>query len=188
MGRQIEFHALADDLGEFLEFACTGKPVIVTVMDADRPEIEPLANPCAESRAMTLWNQALIPTLERELVRRPPAPEYYRVSSSAPVLELIPSRETSWNGQPALLGGRVYGFDFGDAPKDYATWYESLARWIRSHFTRNPFERQGGYVGRAAVSWFQQGGVLLPGMFAPPVTPMWISFFEAQQAARAKWK
>src|SRR5215510_7244804 len=137
MGRQVEFHARADDLEEFLEFVGTGNRVVITLRDSDRAEIEPLANPGAESRVMTLWNQAVIPTLERSLVRRSPGSDYYRVPDFAPVLELSPSRATSWNEQPALLRGRLYGVSFDGARKDYATWYQQLARWIRSHFAKS---------------------------------------------------
>jgi len=186
MGRQVGFHALSDDLGEFLEFVCAKDPVLITLMDSDRPEIEPLANPHAERRVMTVWNQSLIPTLTRELVRRPPGSDYYRIPYSLPVLELSPSRTISWNEQPALLRGRLYGFSFEDAPKDYATWYEALARWIRSHWTKSPLEKRGGYIGRAALVWFQQGGILLPAWPEPPVTPEWQAFVEAQVAIRAK--
>ena len=94
MGRQVGFHALPDDLGEFLQFVCTENPVIVTVMDSDRAEIEPLANPRSESRVMTLWHQALIPALNRELVRRPPGSDYYRIPYSLPVLELSPAEQS----------------------------------------------------------------------------------------------
>jgi hypothetical protein len=185
MGRQVGFYALADDLGEFLQFVCAENPVIVTLMDSDRAEVEPLTNPRAESGVMTLWNQALIPTLERELVRRSPSPDYYRIPYSRPVLELSPSRAVSWNDHPALLCGRLYGFSFEDAPKAYATWYETLAKWIRSHFTRNPVDALDGYIGSAALVWFQQGGILLPA-FQPPVTSEWESFVEAQRAARER--
>lgn len=184
MGRQVGFHALPDDLGEFLDFVCAKDPVIVTLMDSDRPEIERLSNSRSDSRVMSLWNQALIPTLERELVRHPPAPDYYRIPYSRPVLELSPSRAVSWNDQPALLCSRLYGFSFEDAPKGYATWYETLAKWIRSHFSRNPVEGLDGYIGAAALAWFQQGGILLPAL-PPPVTLEWESFVEAQRAGRA---
>src|SRR4051812_36162048 len=116
MGRQVGFHALSDDLREFLQFVCTGSPVIVTLMNSDRAEIEPVANPRLESRVMTLWNQALIPTLERELVRRPAGSDYYRIPYSLPVLEQSPSRAISWNKQPALLRGRLYDFSFEGQP------------------------------------------------------------------------
>ena len=164
---------------------CATNPVVAIVMDSDVPDIEPLANPRSVNRVMTLWNQSLIPLLERELVRRPPAMDYYRIPYSQPVLELSPSRAVSWNGQPALLCGRLYGFSFEDAPEGYATWYEALAKWIRSHFARNPVEGLDGYIARAALGWFKQGGILLPAL-QPPVTPAWESFVEAQRAARAK--
>jgi hypothetical protein len=185
MGRQVGFHALPDDLGEFLEFVCAKNPVIVTLMDLDRPEIEPLADPHSETRVMTLWNRMLIPTLKRELVRRPGGSDYYRIPYSLPVLELSPSRVVSWSEQPALLSGRLYGFSFESAAKEYAAWYEGLARWIRSHFVRNPVEGLDGYIGSAALAWYRQGGILLPAS-RPPVTDEWESFVEAQRAGRVK--
>lgn len=185
MGRQVEFHALAADLGEFLDFVCTGNPVVVTLMDSDRPEIEPLVDPRSESRVMTLWNQAVIPTLERTLV---PSGSY-RIRYSLPVLALTPSRATSLNHQPALLRGRLYGFSFEGAPAGYAKWYDALARWIRSHFARSPLGKREGYIGRAALAWFQQGGILLPWPDAPAtMTPELESYVDAQRAARAKLK
>ncbi len=185
MGRQIGFHALPDDLREFLEFACTQDPTVVTLMDSDRPEIEALTNAASESQVMTLWNRELLPTLERELVRRPRGSDYYRIPYSLPVLELSPSRAVSWNEQPALLRGRLYGFSFESVPEAYATWYQALARWIRSHFARNPFEQLDGYIGQRTLAWFQQGGILLPAWPEPPVTAEWLSFVDSQQRARS---
>lgn len=185
MGRQVEFYADAADLGEFLDFVCTGKPVVVTLMDSDQPEIEPLVDPRSESRVMTLWNQGVIPTIERELVPT----GSYRISYSLPVLELTPSRAISLNHQPALLRGRLYGFSFEGAPAGYAKWYDGLARWIRSHYERSPLGEQDGYIGRAALAWFQQGGILLPWPAAPTtVTSALESFIDAQRAARARLK
>jgi hypothetical protein len=108
MGRQILFHALSEDLAEFLTFACARDPVTIALMDSDRPEIEALANPAVETRVMTLWNRELVPTIQREIVRHPNGSNYYRIAYSLPVLELSPSRAVSWNGQSALLRGRLY--------------------------------------------------------------------------------
>jgi hypothetical protein len=185
MGRQIQFHALPDDLDEFLAFVCAKDHVMVTLMDLDRPEIESVADPRSENRVMTLWNRVLVSTLKRELVRRPGDSDYYRIPYSQPVLELSPSRAISWNAQPALLSGRLYGSSFEATPTAYAAWYDRLARWIRSHFARNPVEGLDGYVGSAALAWYQQGGVLLPA-FRPPVTQEWESFVEAQRVGRAR--
>jgi len=185
MGRQVRFHALPDDVREFVAFACARAPVVVTLRDSDRPEIEAVTDPSTETRVMTLWNQDLVPTLQPELVTRPAGPDYYRIPYSLPVLELTPSRTVSWNGQSALLRGRLYGFSFETAPKAYATWYGALRSWIRSHFARNPFAQLDGYIGHAALAWFEQGGILLPWP-EPPVTPQWQSFVESQRTARTR--
>jgi hypothetical protein len=184
MGRQVRFHALREDLQEFLTYARAQGQVIVTVMDSDRPAIEPVRDPphCAE--VMMLWNQNLIPALQRKLVRRDVGPDYYRVPYALPVLELSPSRRASWNGQAALLGGRLYGFSFEGASEAYAMWYESLSRWIRSHFARTPVTQLQGYIGPATLEWFHQGGILLPWP-EPPATPRWEAFVAAQQALRS---
>src|SRR5262245_16408695 len=179
MGRQILYHALADDLRAFLEFASARDPVTITLRDSDRSEIESLSNPAAETRVMILSNRALVPALRRELVRRPPGSDYYRIPYSLPVLELSPSLGVSWNEQPALVRGRLYGFSFENAPDAYASWYNALNSWIRSHFAKNPFPQLDGYIGPAALDWFKQGGILLPWP-EPPVTPEWQSFVGAQ--------
>jgi hypothetical protein len=183
MGRQFHFHALPEDLAEFVDFACTHDPVVITLRDADRPDVEPVKNSGAETEVMTLWNRDVVPALQRELVRRPVGGDYYRVPYSQPVLELFPSRSVSWNGQAALLRGRVYGFSFEDAPEFYARWYDTLRNWMRSHFAKSPVAQLDGYIGPAALGWFRQGGILLPWP-EPPVTPEWESFVKAQDAAR----
>jgi hypothetical protein len=184
MGQQIRFHALPADLSEFFAFARTHDWLMVALRDSDRPEIEGLGNPEAETRVMTLWNQELVGSLKREAVKRPTAAEFYRIPSSSPVLELSPSQQVSWNGRSALLLGRLYGFSFDTAPNDYAVWYSSLRSWIRTHFTRSPLQQFDGYIGRAALEWFNHGGTLLPWP-EPPVTPQWLTFVDDQQRARS---
>jgi hypothetical protein len=156
-------------------------------MDADRPEIELLSSPATETRTMTLWHRELTPDLRRELVTRESGADYYRVHYSLPVLELSPSQAVVWNGQAALTPGRVYGSDFDRSNEAYSRWYVALGRWIRSHFVKNPIEGRYGYVGRAALEWFRQGGILLPMMLPllPAVTPEWLSFVANQANVRA---
>ena len=185
MGRQVGIYARPEDLREFLEFTVARNPVVVTVMDADRAEIEPVNNPATETRVMTLWNRELVPSLRRRLVKRATGENYYRIPYSLPVLELSPSRTVDWNRQAALLSGRLYGFAFEERDA-YGRWYEALSRWIRSHFLRNPVDQLDGYVGKAALRWFEQGGILLPAAPKPPVTPEWRSFVDAQNKARRR--
>ena len=155
-------------------------------MDSDRPELEVIPSPETETRTMTLWHRELTPNLQRTLVRREGAPDYYRIPYALPVLELSPSNVNEWNGRPGLLAGRVYGgADFATAPEAYSRWYDALARWIRSHFVKNPAGKHlGGYAGKAAFEWFRQGNLLLP-VFSPPVTPAWTSFFAEQDTLRS---
>jgi hypothetical protein len=183
MGRQVGIYARPEDLREFLEFAAARDPLVVTVMDSDRAEIEAVNNPATETRVMTLWNRELVPSLRRRLVKRPTGANYYRIPYSLPVLELSPSRTVYWNRQAALLRGRLYAFAF-EGRDAYGQWYEALSRWIRSHFLRNPVDQLDGYIGKAALGWFEHGGILLPAWPKPPITPEWISFVDAQNKAR----
>lgn len=129
---------------------------------------------------MTLWNTALLGSLERKLVKRPGGSDYYQIDASLPTLEVSPPRLIKWNGRPALLQGRVNGF-FDKPSEGYEQWYDVVARWIRNNFTRNPLKLLDGYIGPQALKWFQDGGILLP-MFEPPPTSEWLSFIENQHA------
>lgn len=177
MGRQVQFHMLPDDLRMFLEFVQSRGPVTITLRSSDTAEVKPVENQVLESRVMALWNKTLLPNLERKLVARTGG-DYYRIDDSLPTLELSPSLLAKWKNKQALLQGRVYGFF--DKPNDeYGKWYDTIARWIRSHFSKSPVKLLGGYVGPYALKWFQEGGVLLP-MFEPPLTSEWISFVANQ--------
>jgi len=162
----------------FLEFVQKHDPVVVTSKSSDSSKVTPVSDPLAESQVMTLWNQTLLGSLERKLVSRPRGDDYYRVDDSLPTLELSPSRPVEWNGRPALLQGRVYGF-FDRPLSGYEEWYEIVARWIRNNFKKTSLKLLGGYIGPEAFKWFQDGGILLP-MFEPPPTSEWLSFVENQ--------
>lgn len=181
MGKQIQFHMLSDDLQDFLDFVQSQAPVIVTVKSSDSPIVEAIPAASTESRVMTLWNQTLLGSLERKEIANPNG-IYYRVDDSLPTLELSPSRLSEWGGKPALLQGRVYGFF--DKPTDgYEEWYKSTAQWIRKNSVKNPFKLLGGYIGKSAFKWFQNGGILLP-MFEPPPTSAWTSFVDAEHSTQ----
>jgi hypothetical protein len=180
MGRQIQFHALPEDMAAFLECIQRQGPVVITIKSSDSPNVTEVPDVLAESQTMTLWNKALLGRLERKLVNRPGGADYYRVDDSLPTLELSPSRVVQWNGKPALLQGRVYGF-FDRPFPEYEAWYEFVARCIRRKFKKNPLKLLNGYVGPQAFKWFHEGGTLLP-MFEPPPTSEWMSFVESQHA------
>jgi hypothetical protein len=180
MGRQTQLHMLPQDMKLFLGFVRKRDPVVVTTRSSDSPRVTPVSDPSTKSEVMTLWNKALLGSLERKLIHRPGGSDYYRVDDSLPTLELSPSRLTEWRGKPALLQGRIYSF-FDNPTSAYEVWYKAIAQWIRRNFPKNPLKLLGGYVGPSALRWFQAGGVLLP-TIEPPPTPEWLSIVENQHS------
>jgi hypothetical protein len=178
MGRQILFHMLPEDCKEFFNLLRERDPVIAVERDSVSPDIIEVTDPCRGGQTVVLWNQTLLPSLEREYIPQSNRGPYYRVSSSLPVLELFLPVVAEWDRKPALTQGRVYG-SFDATNEGLRRWYESIAHWIRRNFTKNPVGLSTGYVGPAARKWYEGGGVLLP-MLRPPVTPEWRSFVDAQ--------
>lgn len=178
MGRQIMFHMLPEDCRELASFLTRHDPVIFTPRDSDSPEITAVTDPCAERRAISIWNQSLSPELSREYIADAKPGPYYRVGKSQPVLEFSPSHLTDWEGTPALLQGRIWGA-FKVADRRYAAWFDAITRWIRKNYTKN--DSMEGYVAPAARAWHGSGGLLLP-MFKPPANETWRAFFESQLA------
>jgi hypothetical protein len=184
MGRQTQFHMLADDCKQFLRFVQERDPVIVVRRSSQLAGIEEVHEPWQRGGGYCLWNQALLPSLERKYITESDHGPYYRVDSALPVIEFsypLPIQEP-WNGKPALTQGRVWaGFEHEN--RDFERWYNAVVRWIRKNFTRNPVPLDG-YVGSAAYDWYKKGGVFLP-MLRPPITPQWLSWVEAQDQHRA---
>jgi hypothetical protein len=162
MGRQVQFHALREDCQELLSFVNDSDVVTIVVQDHTEPELAVASSPLGTE-------------LRRTLVPQPARP-YFRVRTGVG-LEFSHSALTEWNGHPGLTQGRVYINT--DQPNELLVrWYERVARWIRTHWTRCP-EALAGYVGPNAIRWHSDGGLLLP-TFLPPVTPEWTTFFSAQ--------
>jgi hypothetical protein len=182
MGRQIQFHVLPEDIRSLLEFVHEHDPVIVALRDFDSPEIKTVTDPASEARTMTLWNQSLLNTLARKHIRYPNG-KYYGIDSLTPTLEFSPSRLCEWNGRSALLPGRIYG-SFETSVAGYEKWYNSIVRWIQKNFVKSTIPLIG-QVGPAAYDWYKKGGLLMPNMLLPPVTPVWLSWVEAQDQHRA---
>lgn len=122
--------------------------------------------------------------IEREFIPESNRGPYYRVDSALPVIELwyrspIPE---SWNGRAALTQGRIWAA-FEQKNRDFEVWFNSIVRWIRKNFVKNPVPL-GGYIGPAAYEWYKAGGILLP-VLRPPVNKTWLSWVEAQDQHRA---
>jgi hypothetical protein len=187
MGRQTGFHMLTEDCKRFVDFVRERDPVVVINWISKVPCIEEVQYPWKHGGWYCLWNQALLPTLEREYIPESKHGPYYRVDSVWPVIEFsfpTPDQEP-WNGKPALTQGRVWA-SFERENRDFERWYNAVVRWIRKNFIRNPVPL-GGYVGPAAYDWYKKGGVLLP-MLRPPIMSQWLSWVEAQDQHRAVFK
>ena len=178
MGRQVLFHMLSEDCQGFLAYVKENAPVVVTERDGHFSKIEPVGNPCSLGQCLCLWNQGLLPLLRRKFVPKSSKGPYYRVDSALPVAEFFLPREADWEGSPSLTQGRIYA-SF-DQPNDgLRKWFDSMGRWIRKNFAKNPLRGLSGYVGPAALKWYQEGGILLP-FVRPLPSPYWVSFVRAQ--------
>lgn len=174
---------MASDCSDFLQFIQNRDPVIVIQWTSGSSEIKEVKNACAEGGWYCLWNQHLLPSLQREYIKDSDRGPYYRVDSALPVIEFsyTPIQQL-WNARPALRQGRVWA-GFERKNKQFEHWYGAVVRWIRHKFVKNPVPLLGGYLGPAAYDWYLKGGLLLPS-FQPPVTAEWISWAAAQDAHR----
>jgi hypothetical protein len=175
---------LEEDCRQFLHFVQERDPVVVIRRDSVSPQIEEVREPCEHGGSYCLWNQALLPHLERKFIPESVRGPYYRVDSAWPVIELFypPPEGELWNAKPAHTQGRVWA-GFETENKEFERWYNAVVRWIRKNFTKNPVPLLGGYLGPAAYEWYKKGGVLLP-MLTPPITPQWLSWVQAQDQHR----
>ena len=166
-----------------MNFVRERDPVVVVERYAKSAEILEVQRPWERGETYCLWNQTVLPRLERRFIKvEPETASYYGIDFSMPVIEFwYPSTvREPWNGREALTQGRVWA-DFRTSSKRFEQWYSALVRWIRKTFVRDRVV--GDYIGPAAYQWFKEGGLLLP-HFRPPVTSSWLSWVEAQDQHR----
>ena len=128
-----------------------------------------------------MWNQAILPSLRRRATGN-----QFSIDFSAPTIEFsyYPPALEPWNGQPALIQGRIWA-SFENENKAFERWYNAAVRWIRKNFIRDlalGFDRDS--IGPAAYEWFKNGGLLLP-QFRPPITDEWLAWTDVQNQHRA---
>ena len=181
MGRQLLFHMLPEDCEAFLDFVQHRDRVIATDFTSDsRKEVRPLERADCYGKWLCLWNQRLLPTLERKHIDRADKP-YYRIEDSLPTLQLSVPNPCDWAGRPALTQGRLYAYPYQENA-DLRRWFGALVRWLRSHFVQNPVPWMG-CVGPKSFAWHQSGRLLLP-FVRPPITPAWEGRILSQLTAR----
>lgn len=173
---------MPEDCRRFVRFLRERDPVVVTRWhSSESADIEDVQRPWESGAKYCLWNQAILPRLNREATGR-----YFNVDSSLPVIEFdypSPSLEP-WNSQHVLIQGRIWASLETDN-KQFGPWYNAAVRWIRKNFLRDPgvgLDRDS--IGPAAYEWFRSGGLLLPG-FRPPVTESWLAWADVQNQHRA---
>ncbi|MGA3134472.1 MAG: hypothetical protein ABSC88_00615 [Terracidiphilus sp.] len=182
MGRQTRFHMLGEDCRRFVLFLQERDPVIVTEWhSSESAEVQEVSRPWEKGGAYCLWNQSIIPALSRKATGK-----YFNIDFSAPVIEFsyASPRVEPWNGQPALIQGRIWA-SFENEDKTFERWYNAAVRWIRKNFIRDialGLDRDS--IGPAAYEWFRTGGLLLPG-FRPPLTDDWLAWASVQNQHRA---
>jgi len=182
MGRQIHFHQLPEDRDAFLDFAQEHDTVAIVSRDGDSPEVEFVTDlNIAGGKTLCLWNRKLLPHLERRWI---PDSGYHRADGlRTPTLEFTHSFSTTWEGKPALGQGRLFGdfdLDLGKPP-EFEKWYDTLLRWIRKNYGKNP-AGSTGYIGPAAFEFYKKGGYLLP-QFLPPATKEWLTEISKQHSS-----
>jgi len=181
MGRQIHVYMMPSDREAFLRFVQKKDPVAAISEGSDSPIVRPLEDrDFRVHKDVYLWNRRFLPSLKRKWI---PGPRYYGVNVlDLPLLHLTGSTLATWEDKPALVQGRLYGvFDPDlEKPPGFEKWYESLVRWIRKNYRKNP-TTMGGYLGPDAHELFEKGGYLLP-QFLPPRTDIWLTEIGKQHA------
>ncbi len=182
MGKQILLHCLPEDMLVIYQHLRLNFPVSFTLRSDGHPDTVPIDDPSQETDDLIMWRPDILPFFRRYKVERPNGKSYFRVDEELPVLEIVPSHLIVWNGIKSLQQGCIYGLMGSRDNEPYVKWYESLTRWIRKNFAKNPLSQLGGYVGPAAFEWFRAGGVLLPIVLPVTATPEWMEFVNRQHS------
>jgi hypothetical protein len=160
MGRQINFYMLADDLSEFEE-AIRSKESVLFVKDRlSAPEIQALDTLTIPEMGTTPLFLYLVRKEDVEkVVIKSVAGKYWKVDTlRSPAVELM----RSYHNESLARRGRLYfqpGFYDSegcwiDKPQAFIKWADSLLRWIRRNYRRDP--QLGFYVGPSAAKWVSE--------------------------------
>src|SRR6516165_5484524 len=174
MGRQTQLHVLPKDVNELLIAMHDKEPLEFAMKRGNTATPERLAflPENLNGKTLVLWSERFAPNLQREYIADAQPPYYVVEEQTESVLELSLSALTTWEGQPAMTQGRIYGV-FENKQPEFEKCYERIIRYIRRHWRKNPAAWMLGYLGPAASEWFDGGGLLLP-CYIPPVRSDWI--------------
>jgi hypothetical protein len=174
MGRQTLLHAFPGDVNQLVAALHAEDPLEIATKRgiSAMPERLAFVPDNMIGQTLVLWSERFALNPERDFIARAETPYFLMNEQTQPVLEFSLSTLTTWDAQPALTQGRIYGL-FEHKTADFEKWFERIIRYIRRHWRKNPAVWMSGYVGPAAIEWFEKGGLLLPN-YIPPVRSDWI--------------
>jgi hypothetical protein len=172
---------LPEDCYSFLHSLQQRDPVIVAEVHSSlTDEISEIHRPWERGGHYCLWNQAILPQLQRKTTGK-----FFNIDFTEPLIEFsYPSPAAKpWNGQPALIQGRIWA-SFEAKNAKFERWYNATVRWIRKNHIRDLTLGHGrDSIDPAAYEWFKAGGLLLPN-FRPPLTEDWLAWASVQNQHR----
>lgn len=183
MGHQITFHMLQEDAEEFFRFLGSKLDLFVTAWTSDSDAVIRCERPALERTALALWNQHLKAQQARKKIERDDGSVVYEFDWQDSVLEFSPSAIVTHEKLPSLLQGRLYDA-LSEMSPETSGLFRTAKQWIKRSFRSCPFKLLGGYIGPAAMRWYQEGGILLP-IFNPPATQVWEDFFNSQHRTQS---
>lgn len=163
---------MPDELAEFLTYAneSLGLDAIVRSSKTPAPTMRPCDEACAD--VMLLWDRKQMPNLAMDRISRSGHDDYFRPCDEEIMVEVVPCRETVWDGVVSLLQGRIYLANVAKS-KTAAKHFQSLRNWLLKRLQKSKTSIPSGYISPGAIAWARTtGGLLLP-MLAPPPTNEW---------------
>jgi hypothetical protein len=181
MGKQVRFYMLPEDERMFLEFVYQNRTVVLLDERSSEPKLHILGKPPvapqqrSDPGTILLWDTTF-PINESDIQKihlREYREEvgiymetgqvvYYIDKSALPVIEL---NSSFIRPDGSLAKGRIWAemHQFREnifvyKGKDFESWYNQLAKWLRRNFKR--IEGIDGYFGPKAFEWYQEGGKL----------------------------
>lgn len=140
--------------------------------------------PQKADQMLALWPSRGGGARKRSKVIREDGAEVFEFDRNVPILEWMPSKIVEHKSTPALLQGRLYLFATNeDAAIENV--FRTATNLVRKSYRPCPVKSFGGYVGPAAMEWFENGGILLP-MFNPPHNAHWEQLLNEQHVSQQR--
>jgi len=163
MGRQVNFFMLNEDIIEFEKAIRKKEEVIILGEPMYEPKLR-IIESLSIKDINDEWFWVYL-TRRNDLyaisIKKINKQQYWLIDPlHSPVVEF---GKSSFNGK-VLRRSRIYYDPYYydeegnviEKPKDFIKWADSLLRWIRRHYKKDPV--WGFYIGPAALEWYQRTG------------------------------